>query len=468
MRDGQAPLERPRGRTLRGGDAPAELVVAGWNASTRLTPIQTALLALFLVGVVGAAVLAPRMAWAALQALAWSILILAVVMRLGALALAQPPVAPKRLGQGELPAYTIIAPLYREARVCSQLVAALDALHYPRDRLQVLLVLEPDDDQTLAALRDMDLPAGFEIFVAPPGAPKTKPRACNEALRDARGEHLVIYDAEDRPHPDQLLEAAARFRAEPGLACLQAPLRIDGVHDFLTAQFALEYAAQFETLLPALHRIGAPFPLGGSSNHFRTDVLRELGGWDAHNVTEDADLGFRLAAGGVKTGLLTAPTWEQAPQTLGQWLPQRTRWVKGHIQTWLVHMRRPAAGGPRRLVALQCTLGLGVLSALAHGPLALALAASVLLQSFGLAPTGGPEDFLLLCGGWVSALASMRAGARRARVEMSWRDALAAPLYWPLHSLAAYRAVGQLFTRPFHWDKTEHQPIAGLHAPGLD
>jgi len=320
------------------------------------------------------------------------------------------------------------------------------------------LILEADDEETLAELRRLGPGAPFEVVVAPPGRPKTKPRACNAALALARGELLVIYDAEDRPERGQLLEAAARFRAEPATACLQAPLRVDGVKDFLTAQFALEYAAQFETLLPALQRLGAPFPLGGSSNHFRTAVLRKLGGWDAHNVTEDADLGLRLAAAGYSTGLLNTPTWERAPQTLRQWRPQRTRWIKGHLQTWLVHMRRPGLGGPGRLLALQGTLGLGVLSALIHGPLTLLLLAAVGSTLLGGEVFAEPQTLSLLCGGWMSALLSMRQGARRADVGMSWRDALTAPLYWPLHSYAAAHALGELAFRPFQWNKTEHQP----------
>jgi glycosyltransferase XagB len=244
---------------------------------------------------------------------------------------------PPPMADEDLPAYTIIAPLYREAEVVGELLENLAAIDYPRDRLQALIVLEADDAQTLAAVRALDLPAFVQVLVAPPGTPKTKPRACNHALARARGDLVVIYDAEDMPDPGQLREAAARFAASPpSLACLQAPLRIEdpGFSLFLPSQFRLEYAAHFEVLLPALSKWGLAFPLGGTSNHFKVGPLREIGAWDAYNVTEDADVGFRLAAAGYTLGVISKPTWETAPTRWSQWLPQRARWIKGHMHTW--------------------------------------------------------------------------------------------------------------------------------------
>lgn len=406
-----------------------------------------------------AAVVAPSWAVVVLHYAGWALFAATILVRLGAVLLSQPipPIAP--IAWAALPSYTVVAPLFREAAIVDQLVGALSRLNYPRDRLQILLVLENDDETTRLAAEALPLEPHFTVFIAPPGAPRTKPRACNEALALTRGEHLVVYDAEDRPDPDQLLEAAARFARDPDLACLQAPLRIDHADTFLGAQFALEYAAQFEALLPALHRLGLCFPLGGSSNHFRTEALRALGGWDAYNVTEDADLGFRFAAAGLRTGLLVAPTWEAAPRTLAEWLPQRSRWIKGHVQTWLVHMRRPLAGGARRLVVLQATVGLGVLSSMAHAPVTAWAAASLALGLAGVGGAGlGWVDGALAVTAWAAAAANMRRGALRANRRMDWRDAFAAPFYWPLHSAAACRAVVQLITRPSYWDKTDHRP----------
>jgi len=213
---------------------------------------------------------APQVTSRVLHDLLFGLFALVALSRLGA-ALARPAVhrAPP-LTDEALPAYTVIVALYREAEVAADLVAALQAIDYPPDRLQILIVLESDDDATWQALAALPLPAMIEVLAAPPGAPRTKPRACNIALERARGELVTIYDAEDRPSPGQLREAAARFAAgPPRLACLQAPLRIEPDRRLLPAQFALEYAVQFEVLLPALSRIGAPFPLGGTSNHFR-------------------------------------------------------------------------------------------------------------------------------------------------------------------------------------------------------
>lgn len=452
MRDGQA---------RRGGEREAAKAhVDGWNAQRRLGRRQGVLLWSGLLLAVLALALSPGVAGDLLRLGGYLLVAAIILLKAGVLVLARRPGSVAARSWSALPPYTVIAPMYREASVCPQLVAHLDALAYPRDRLQVLLTLEADDVETLATLRAMTLPAGFEVFVAPAGWPKTKPRACNEALQVATGELLVVYDAEDRPERGQLLEAAARFAAEPDTACFQAPLRIDQTRGFLGEQFAFEYAAQFETLLPALHRLGAPFPLGGSSNHFRMDALKRLGGWDAHNVTEDADLGFRLAAAGLRCGLLSTPTWEEPPHRLKDWIPQRSRWVKGHLQTWLVHMRRPAAGGVRRFLAIQATLGLGVVSAAAHGPLAALLLVDVLLRLTGLRePPLGAEEGALLIASWSTALASMLLGARRAAVRISWRNAFHAPFYWPLHSIAAARALWQLFRAPFHWEKTPHEPV---------
>lgn len=459
MQDGQA----------QGRRGLADVHVERWNASRRVTRAQSALLIVIAAGFFTSVLLWPAQTGSVVRTAGFALLASVVVLRFSAAFLARKPAAAPDINWADLPTYTVVAPMYREASVCAQLVAHLDALVYPRERLQVLLVLEEDDRVTLAQLRSMALPPAFQVFVAPAGWPKTKPRACNEALRVATGELLVIYDAEDRPEPLQLLEAAARFAGSPKTACFQAPLRIDHVRGFLGAQFAFEYAAQFETLMPALQRLNAPFPLGGSSNHFRTAVLRTVGGWDAHNVTEDADLGFRLAAAGMGFGLLTTPTWEEPPHTLREWLPQRARWVKGHAQTWLVQMRRPLAGGPMRLLAMQATIGIGVVSATAHGPLAMYLLVEVAFRAIGWGePAVGAFEAGLLASSWTAALTTMRVGARRAGAELSWRDACMAPLYWPLHSLAAARALWQLAVDPFHWDKTDHRPVPEALAAGRE
>ncbi len=362
------------------------------------------------------------------------------------------------------PRYTVLAALHDEAEVVDQLITRLAAIDYPPDRLQGMLVLEAHDGATLAAALAAPRPDWLEIFIAPPGRPGTKPRALNCALPYAAGDLLTVYDAEDQPDPGQLKEAAARFLADAGgrLACLQAPLRIRPApgsrSSFLDRQFAAEYANLFEVVLPGLTRLGLPFPLGGTSNHFRIDVLRGLGGWDSWNVTEDADLGFRLWRGGWRIGVITRPTWETPPGPLHDWLPQRTRWLKGYLQTWGVHTRNPGALGPRGLFALIMTLGVGLASAALYGPTLCWVLASVLVSTVsGLSPETPRLALSVLVLGAASAWLSCALGARRAGVPYGPRDMIAAPAYWSLLSLAFTQALWRLVFEPFAWDKTRHR-----------
>jgi cellulose synthase/poly-beta-1,6-N-acetylglucosamine synthase-like glycosyltransferase len=242
-----------------------------------------------------------------------------------------------------LPIYSVLVALYREKEVVQQLANALLRLDWPTSRLDIKLVCEAEDRETIAALQALDLPPHFEIVEVPDRPPRTKPKALNYALAGARGDFVVIYDAEDRPHPRQLLEAYRHFSEAPDdVVCLQAPLIISNAADsWLAGLFALEYAGLFRRLLPFLGTRQQPMPLGGTSNHFRADILRAVGAWDPYNVTEDADLGLRLYRFGYRAETLTRYTVEDAPTERSVWLGQRTRWFKGWMQTWLVLMRHP-------------------------------------------------------------------------------------------------------------------------------
>lgn len=360
-----------------------------------------------------------------------------------------------------LPRYTILVPLYREADVLPDLVRALDALDYPRDRLEVLLAIEADDEVTLAAAHS--LAPRFEIVEVPAGGPRTKPKAANYALQFARGEYLVVYDAEDQPEPDQLLKAVAAFRAAPRtVACLQARLNFyNARRNWLTRMFALDYALWFDVLLPGLERIGMPMPLGGTSNHFRMAILRDIGGWDAFNVTEDADIGIRMTQLGYRVAMLDSTTFEEAPLSLGAWLKQRSRWLKGYMQTWLVHMRDPAGlmrrTGVSGFVAFQLFIGGGIVFALANPLLWAAMAICAL---FHVALWGGataamiPASGLLLNNLLLTWLAMI--GPRRRGWDELSPYGLTVIAYWAMISVAGYRGLWQLATRPFYWEKTVH------------
>jgi cellulose synthase/poly-beta-1,6-N-acetylglucosamine synthase-like glycosyltransferase len=371
-----------------------------------------------------------------------------------------------RAADQKLPLYSVVVALYREARVVPQLVAALENLDYPRGKLDIKLVVEEDDRETQQAIEALRLPATYELVVAPPGGPKTKPRALNIALPLLRGEFAVIFDAEDAPAPTQLREAAERFLCCPRkLACLQARLAIDNALDsWLTRLFAIEYAVLFDVLNPGCAALALPMPLAGSSNHFRTDVLRDLCGWDAWNVTEDADLGLRLARFGYRVGMLPSSTLEEAPARLGAWLKQRRRWSKGWMQTFITLSRNPrsiieelgAASG----FALVLTLT-SLVIAPPLWPLFAAIAAYDL--SCGLPAPGSPLDFVVAVL-WMSAMVFGAGsivwlallGMERRKLLGLWPFLALLPVYYLLTAIAAWMALYDLLSRPYHWHKTEH------------
>jgi cellulose synthase/poly-beta-1,6-N-acetylglucosamine synthase-like glycosyltransferase len=361
-----------------------------------------------------------------------------------------------------LPIYTIAVALYREASAVTALVEGLRKLIYPPEKLDIKLVLEPDDAETLAMLGRLNLGAPFEIMIAPDVGPRTKPKALNAALPFARGEYITIYDAEDRPEPDQLRRALEAFwDADERLACVQARLTIDNTADsWLTRIYTAEYAGLFDVLLPGLAAWRLPLPLGGSSNHFRTSVLRKIGAWDPYNVTEDADLGMRLERHGYRTAVIPSTTYEEAPARFGPWLKQRTRWFKGWMQTYLVHMR-----SPRRLLrelglpgfaAFQLLVGGTVLAALVHVLFAADLLWEVTMSGRGAAEAlVGLHAIALVSGYAVSALLAGIGLARRGLLRSAWALALI-PVHWVLLSIAAWRALIQLVRDPYRWEKTEH------------
>jgi cellulose synthase/poly-beta-1,6-N-acetylglucosamine synthase-like glycosyltransferase len=256
----------------------------------------------------------------------------------------------KALTDEELPVYTVLVPMYKEPEVAQKIARTVTHLDYPVDKLDVKLLLEEDDLPTRNKVNEVldSLPKCVEVIIAPSvpkGEPRTKPRACNWGLEKARGKYLVIYDAEDEPERDQLKKAVVAFRrleqgGKQNVVCLQAKLNYFNAHqNSLTRFFTLEYTSWFDLFLPGLHAVRTPIPLGGTSNHFRTDLLQKLGGWDPFNVTEDCDLGMRMARNGYATEVLDSTTWEEANSEVRNWIGQRSRWIKGYFQTHLVHTR---------------------------------------------------------------------------------------------------------------------------------
>ncbi|WP_157223403.1 glycosyltransferase [Rhodovulum sp. PH10] len=419
-------------------------------------------------GLLAAAILAPRAVVIGLGAALALVFLAWTGLRLAALLDSDPPRRPApRVPDRDLPPYTIVVALHHEAKTLPQLVRALDALDYPPEKLQIVLALEEDDAETRAAAAALPLAPPWEILTVPAIGPRTKPKALNAALPFARGAFLAVFDAEDRPEPDQLRKALAAFdRSGPRLACVQARLTIDNTDDgLLPALFTAEYAALFDVFLPALARWRLPLPLGGSSNHFRTSVLHEVGGWDPWNLTEDADLGLRLARFGFTTTMVASTTLEEAPAKLGPWLKQRTRWFQGWIQTWLVHMRAPWRAwhslGPHGFATLQLVVGGTVLAALVHPVFATALLVKLFLDGLPTMTDTVDTAVVFLFGGTfvvghlASLLLAFKGLMRRKLLSIAW-VLLLMPLHWLLLAIAAWRALIKFFRDPYRWDKTEH------------
>ena len=365
-----------------------------------------------------------------------------------------------------LPVFTVLVPMFREAAMLPRLAESLRNLDYPLGKLDIKIVLEAGDLETIAAARTLGLEGVFEIIIVPASEPQTKPKACNFALRFARGEYLVIYDAEDRPEPDQLRKVVATFRrSPPNTACLQCRLSYYNVNEnWLTRMFTLDYALWFDQVLPGLERMGMPIPLGGTSNHFRIDVLRELHAWDPFNVTEDADLGIRIGQKGYRVGVVDSTTFEEASGHSRQWIRQRSRWIKGYMQTLLVHTRRPVhflrTVGPLGFLGFVFFIGGTVLAGLLNPIFWLFYVIWLVAAAASFDPIF-PEPLLFLClfnllaGNGAFTYLIMLAPIRRGWLELiPFSFTLFG--YWVLISIAAYRGLWQLIRDPHFWEKTEH------------
>ncbi len=376
--------------------------------------------------------------------------------------------AGESIGEDEMPVYSILVPVFHEAAVVASIMRSFLRLDYPREKLDVLILLEEDDVETIQAARAAEPPRWMRLIIVPAGEPRTKPRACNVGLLLCRGEYVVIYDAEDRPEPDQLRKALVSFRHDSGrqgqLACVQASLNFyNPDYNLLTRMFAIEYAQWFDFMLVGLAGTRMPLPLGGTSNHFKRSALVEVGGWDPYNVTEDADLGIRLAASGYRVDVIDSTTWEEATPQLMPWIRQRTRWIKGYLVTAAVNLRRPARwlrhnGGRAAVTMAGLIVGTPANFLLYPVTLAFTLCAWLLGP---LVQIRLPHDLLVL--GLtnlvvMNVLMIITSGIAAWR-RYNWRIGIFAiflPVYWLLHAAAAWRAAYQLIFDPHRWEKTPH------------
>ncbi|MDO8551725.1 MAG: glycosyltransferase [bacterium] len=377
----------------------------------------------------------------------------------------------KKLNEDTLPVYSILCPLYKEATVLPHVVEAIKRLDWPKTKLDVLLLLEENDMETISAACKQNLPFYFRILIVPHSEPKTKPKACNYGLAYTKGKYVVIYDAEDKPDPLQLKKAYLGFsKSSEETVCLQAKLNYYNPHqNLLTKLFTTEYSLWFDVILTGLQSIDTIIPLGGTSNHFKASVLKRLGGWDPFNVTEDCDLGVRLFSQGYKTAIINSTTLEEANSDLKNWLRQRSRWIKGYFQTYLVHMRYPfsflSRHGSHSFI-FQLIIGMRM-SFMLINPLLWLMTLSYfvlhkyvgsVIESFYPAPVFYTAVFSMVFGNFMYIYNYMIGCINRRHYSLV-KYVFLIPLYWLLASVAAFIALYQLITKPHFWEKTNH----GLH-----
>lgn len=429
---------------------------------------------LSLIGIALAVVFAPQVVFSILAIWAVATLLVSGGVRIAAVIASRTGMKPARQGQQTdlLPKVSILVPLFHETEILHTLIARLNRLTYPKCLLDVVIVLEENDTLTRKMLAGIDLPLWVRAVVVPEGQPRTKPRAMNYALDFCDGDIIGIFDAEDAPDPDQITVMARYFMNAPAdIACVQAVLDYyNSTQNWLARCFTIEYAAWFRTILPGMARLGFAIPLGGTSLYFRRDVLEELGGWDAHNVTEDADLGFRLARHGYRTEMIGTVTEEEANCHIWPWIKQRSRWLKGYMTTYLVHMRAPRALyrelGHRQFWGFQAHF-LACLSQVLLAPV---------LWSFWLVLLGLPHpldpvlpkavmvglgSLFLLVEVINLTIYLMSVATPKHRHLIPWVPLM--HFYLPLNMIAAYRALYELILKPFYWEKTTHGISRQLH-----
>lgn len=381
------------------------------------------------------------------------------------------------IDESKLPVYTLLIPVYKEKEVLPHLLKRIQELDYPKYKLDVRILLEQNDPETIELVRSMHLPHYFTPLVVPASQPQTKPKACNYGLLQAKGEYVVIYDAEDRPEPDQLKKAYLAFQQLPEeYVCIQAKLNyFNSRQNLLTRLFTQEYSMWFELLLVGIMQMDIPIPLGGTSNHFKMNFLKQVGGWDPFNVTEDADLGIRLYKHHYKTAILDSRTWEEANSNIKNWIRQRSRWIKGYMQTFFVHMREPAKfyhqiGFRGMLGYLAMILGTPLLPLL--NPIFWGLMVIWLIFYPAWIQMFFPGliyyiaviqlvlgNFIFIYMNIVGTYYVIRDCAVKKSQPFSYgliRSGLLTPLYWVLMSVAAYKALFQLIVKPHYWEKTLH------------
>lgn len=374
----------------------------------------------------------------------------------------------------ELPIITILLPLYREADVVSNLFVSIAQLDYPKSKLDIVVILEREDHETLDAVKESIEETNLEVEIIFNGIKKGKPSALNAGLKKAKGEIITIYDAEDAPERDQLKKVVRYFNLHLDVACVQAKLNYYNTHQsILTKLFTIEYSSWFDIYLRGWWKIGWVVPLGGTSNFIRRDILLKLMGWDENNVTEDAELGIRIARKGYRVDIIDSTTWEEAVPYIKPWIKQRSRWHKGFLQCFLAHCIHP--------FGLVKDVGLWrALSVVLVGISPLVIALNLIMWFFTISYTmyffgfsffeplsimiheafSNPWTFYLgLCcfilGNIFWMMCNLSGVIRRGHWGLIKYVLLIIP-YWILMSISAWIGIIEIIIKPSYWHKTPH------------
>ncbi|WP_194966725.1 glycosyltransferase [Rickettsia endosymbiont of Cardiosporidium cionae] len=359
------------------------------------------------------------------------------------------------------PVYTILIPMYKETEIIQSIIKSVMKLNYPTDRLDIKFIIESDDHSMIKALAILNIPKYIQVIKVPKSFPRTKPKALNYVMDYVIGEYLVIYDADDIPDPNQLLTVLDIFnKLDNQHVCVQTKLNFYNYDQNLLTRFLnLEYSLWFQYLIKGLNILNLPIPLGGTSNHFKTFVLRKIGGWDSYNVTEDADIGLRLYAKGYKTHVTTdTTTFEEAPFQIKNWLTQRSRWIKGFIQTlciFIINASEYKKLSVLEIISIYVFIGCSTYCFITM-PMFIIFSIIVDKQNKFINSLCNINILLTLSYFYISAFVVVKDMYKGNWIKKSI-TILLWPVYFILHSIAAYKALIECIYFPFKWNKTLHK-----------
>lgn len=367
----------------------------------------------------------------------------------------------------ELPVMSVLIPLYKEKEVIPQIFKYLSDFDYPQEKLDIIFILESTDTETAQAFLDMHPPSHFKALLSPDVQPKTKPKAMNVAFSAAKGDILVIFDAEVLPERDQLKRAYLTFKLHPEAGYLHSRMDVyNADENWITRLYTGEFCYFYHYYLPGLVASNFPLPISGHSTYFRREVIEKVGAWDAYNVAEDCDIGIRIYRKGFGSGrMLDTHTWEQSTTTIPTWVRQRTRWIQGFIQTSIVQLRYPLLLKRE----LKTWRNFVVFLILVPGNVILNILNIFQWMMFALWHTTHAPFLQVAYSGFTLYLAticfvvgnffftfySMYALYKRKHYStVPWAMLMFA--YWIMLGIATIRATIHLFLHPYKWDKTAH------------